>query len=136
MGRLFRDVTDGEIGVLNVLWEQEVATIRQLTDAIYSEGTPGQYATVQKHLERLEARRYVIRNRSERTHLFRAAIGRDELIGWGLQELADGVCGGSVASLFAELVKPNRLSAPQRESLRKLVAELDRQVKEAKERSP
>lgn len=128
MGRVFRDVTEGELRVLNVLWDEASATIRQLTGAIYPEGTAGQYATVQKLLERLERKGYVSRDRSSRAHLFRAMIGRDEVIGWGLQELAKGLCSGSVASLFSELVKPSRLTPEQREALRKLVEELDRQA--------
>jgi len=128
VGRVFRDVTEGELRVLNVLWDEGSATIRQLTGAIYPEGTAGQYATVQKLLERLERKGYVSRDRRSRAHRFRATIGRDELIGWGLQELADGICGGSVVSLFSELVEPSRLTPDQRAALRKLVAELDRQA--------
>jgi BlaI family penicillinase repressor len=128
VGRVFRDVTEGELRVLNVLWDEASATIRQLTDAIYPEGTAGQYATVQKLLERLERKGYVRRDRSSRAHLFRATIGRDEVIGWGLQELANGLCSGSVASLFLELVKPSRLTPQQHEALRKLVDQLDRQA--------
>jgi BlaI family penicillinase repressor len=128
VARLFGDVTEGEVAVLNVLWDAGPAAIRQLTDAIYPEGTAGQYATVQKLLERLEHKGFVRRDRSARAHQFSATIRREELIGWGLQELADGLCGGSVASLVSELVKPNRLTPEERETLRKLVAELDRQA--------
>jgi BlaI family penicillinase repressor len=136
MARLFRDVTDGEIGVLNVLWEARHATIRQVTDAIHGEGTVAQYATVQKLLEKLEAKGYVQRDRSQRAHVFRVTIERDELIGWGLQELANGLSGGSIASLFAELVKPGRLTANQQESLRVLVGRLERQRKRGRDRGP
>ena len=128
MGLVFRGVTDGELDVLNVLWDEGSATIRRLTDAIYPERTAGQYATVQKLLERLERRGYVGRDRSSRAHLFRATIGRDEIIGWGLQELANGICGGSLASLFSELVEPSQLAPEEHEALRKLVEELDRQA--------
>jgi predicted transcriptional regulator len=124
---LFRDVTDGELGVLNVLWESGPVTIRRVTDATYAEGTIAQYATVQKLLERLETKGYVRRDRSQRAHLFQATIGRDELIGRGLQELANGLSGGSIVSLFAELVKPVRLTRTQRASLQELVAELSRE---------
>jgi len=55
-------VIDGEQGVLNVLGDQGTATIRRVTDILYAEGTPGQYATAQKHPERLKARGYVARD--------------------------------------------------------------------------
>jgi len=124
---VFSDVTDGELKVLNVLWDEGAVTIRRLTDAIYPSGTAGQYATVQKLLERLEMKGHVTRDRSGRAHRFSATIGRDALIGRGLQELAAGLCGGSVMSLFTELVKEKDLSASQTEVLRQLVDDLDRQ---------
>jgi predicted transcriptional regulator len=133
---MFRDVTDGEIGVLNVLWDTRQATIRQVTDAIHGEGTLAQYATVQKLLERLEAKGYVRRDRSRRAHVFHVTIQRDELIGWGLQELANGLSGGSIASLFAELVKPVRLTGSQQESLQALVEELERQRNSGNDAGP
>ena len=49
------DVTDAELAVLQTLWEQGEATIRQLTDVLYPEGKAAHYGTVQKLLERLEA---------------------------------------------------------------------------------
>lgn len=136
MARLFRDVTDGEIGVLNVLWGTRHATIRQVTDAIHGEGTVAQYATVQKLLEKLESKGYVQRDRSQRAHVFHVTIQRDELIGWGLQQLANGLSGGSIVSLFAELVKPVRLTSSQQESLQVLVEELERQRTRGNDRGP
>ncbi|MFH1923149.1 MAG: BlaI/MecI/CopY family transcriptional regulator [Planctomycetota bacterium] len=128
MARVFRDVTEGELRVLNVLWDERSATIRQLTDTLYPEGTAGQYATVQKLLERLEKKGFVRRDRSSRAHLFRATIAREQVIGWGLQELANGLSGGSVLSLFSQLVKPSRLTDKERQALRSLAADLDRQT--------
>ena len=53
MARTPQDVTDAELAVLQVLWELETATVREITDRLYLEGTT---ATVQKLLERLELR--------------------------------------------------------------------------------
>ena len=56
MARTPQDVTDAELAVLQILWDGGAATIRQLTDVLYPGGGTAQYATVQKLLERLEAR--------------------------------------------------------------------------------
>ncbi len=130
MARVFRDVTEGELAVLNVLWDEGPTTIRRLTDVIYPKGTYAQYATVQKLLERLEAKGCVSRDRSNRAHKFQSLVAREELIGWGLQELANGICGGSVTSLFSELIGSRRLTRKEREALRKLVADLDQKPPE------
>ena len=118
MERPFPDVADAELSVLEVLWEQGPATIRQITDALYPGGTVSHYATVQKLLERLEAKSCVARDRSGWAHLFRAAIGRDDLILSRLQATADKLCGGSLAPLLTNLVRAKRLSARERRELR------------------
>jgi predicted transcriptional regulator len=53
-----------------------------------------------------------------------------------MQELANGLSGGSIVSLFAEFVKPVRLTSRERESLQNLVAELERQRKRAERNAP
>jgi predicted transcriptional regulator len=125
MARTPRDVTDAELGVLQLLWEGGPATIRQLTDALYPRGGTAQYATVQKLLERLEGKGYVARDRSASVHVFTAAIARDELIGRRLRSLAEQLCGGSLTPLLTHLVRAESLSASDRQSLRSLIDRLD-----------
>ena len=89
MARTAQDVTDAELGILQVLWDLGPAPIRRLTDELYPDGGVAQYATVQKLLERLETKGYVSRNRKASVHVFAAAVAKDELIGRRLQSLAE-----------------------------------------------
>jgi BlaI family transcriptional regulator, penicillinase repressor len=131
MARTPLDVTDAELGILQLLWDGGPAAIRQLTDALYPRGghPPGgstaQYATVQKLLERLEGKGYVARDRSASVHVFTAAVARDELIGRRLRSLAEQLCGGSLTPLLTHLVQAESLSAAERQSLRALIDRLD-----------
>ena len=75
MGRPAQDITDSELAVLRILWDRETATIRQMTDILYPAGEAAQYATVQKLLDRMEAKGYVGRDRSLYVHMFRAVLG-------------------------------------------------------------
>ncbi|HYT88006.1 MAG TPA: BlaI/MecI/CopY family transcriptional regulator [Gemmataceae bacterium] len=125
MARTPEDIPPKELEVLQVLWEQGPATIRQITDKLYPEGRPAQYATVQKLLERLEAKKCVTRDRGSAVHVFTAALGRDELIGRRLQSVAEKLCGGSWTPLLTHLVQSERLSAEDRQELRNLIDELD-----------
>ena len=81
MGRPAQDITDSELTVLRILWDRDSATIRQLTDILYPQGEAAQYATVQKLLDRMEAKGYVQRDRTMFVHVFRSVLDRDELIG-------------------------------------------------------
>ena len=121
MARMPQDVTDAELGILQILWDQGSATIRQLTDTLYPGGGTAHYATVQKLLERLEAKGYVERDRSANVHVFSAAVDKDELIGRRLQSLAEKLCGGSLTPLLSHLLQSRPLSAEERSSLRLLI---------------
>ena len=125
MARTPQDVTEYELAILQVLWDGGPATIRQLTDVVYPEGGTAQYATVQKLLERLERKDFVRRNRNGPAHVFTAMIGREELFGRRLQEMAEKLCGGSLTPLLTHLVRTRRLSDRERQELRDLIDELD-----------
>lgn len=123
------DVADAELSVLEVLWEHGPATIRQITDQLYPKGTVSHYATVQKLLERLEAKQCVARDRDAWAHVFRTTIARDDLIMSRLQATADKLCGGSLIPLLTNLVRAKRLSPSERRDLNVLLGELDRRDK-------
>jgi predicted transcriptional regulator len=118
------DVTEAELAVLQVLWDQGPATIRQLADVLYPGGRASHYATVQKLLERLEAKGCVNRDRSANVHVFAAGIGRDDLIGRRLRAVAEQLCGGSLTPLLTHLVQTKRLTAQERQALRDLLEQL------------
>src|ERR1700751_4607414 len=124
MARTPQDVTDTELAILQLLWESSPQTIRQLTDALYPGGTPAQYATVQKLLDRLELKMFVTRDRSSAAHLFAPAVHREELIGRRLQDMAEKLCGGSLTPLLTHLVGARPLSPAERQEPRALIDEL------------
>jgi BlaI family penicillinase repressor len=126
MKRSQADVTEAELSLLHALWDAGPATIRQLVERVYGQDGPSVYATVQKLLDRLEAKDCVRRDRSGAVHVFGAAINRDELIGRRLRAVADALCGGSLTPLLSHLVEGQGLSAKERKELRALIHRLDR----------
>jgi predicted transcriptional regulator len=124
-----QDVTDAELAVLQVLWDRGLATIRQLTDILYPEGNEAHYATVQKLLERLEAKGHIQRDRSGHAHRFAARTDRDTLVGHRLRAMAEKLCGGLMAPLLTHLVRAEALSSEERQELRDLIDKLDRKNK-------
>ena len=132
MARTPQDITDAELAVLQVLWDQGRRTIRELTDTLYPSGTGVHYATVQKLLERLEAKKFVKRDRSAWPHCFDPLVGRDDLISRRLQLTADKLCDGALAPLLTSLVRETKLTVQDRQSLRALLDELEREPKAKK----
>jgi predicted transcriptional regulator len=129
MARPAQDVTDAELSILHVLWERGRASVRELSDELYGKTAASQQATVQKLLERLEAKGCVRRDRGTWPHTFEPAVDRQALIGRQLQQTADKLCDGSLQPLLTHLVKSVRLSPQERQSLRELIEELSTQSK-------
>jgi len=123
------DVTEAELAVLQVLWDTPASPIREIMRTLYPAGTPSDYATVQKLLERLEQKRCVTRDASAVPHKFSAAVARGELIGRRLREMADKLCGGSVAPLVTNLVESRALTPREIGELRQLIDRLDKTAK-------
>ena len=114
-------VTEAELAILELLWSESPRTARQLTERLYPPGTPSDVATVQKLLQRLEAKELVARDRSQRVHAFEATITREEYAGSRLADLADKLSDGSLAPLLLHLVSSQRLNAAELAELRKVL---------------
>jgi BlaI family transcriptional regulator, penicillinase repressor len=117
-------VTDGELSILQVIWEQEAPTSRDITDALYEEVTDSKIASVQKLLERLEAKGYVARDRGERAHRFRTLVSHDEYLHNQLSAVAERLCDGALVPLVTTLLNSKNLSRKNRNELRSLIDEL------------
>jgi predicted transcriptional regulator len=126
MGRTPQDITDKELEILHVLWEHGPLPIRPITDVLYRDSRSSYYATVQKLLERLEAKGCVARDRSGSVHVFSAMVARDDIVGRRLQAVADQLCDGSWTPLLTHLVQARRLSGAERQALRRLIDEAER----------
>jgi len=123
------DVTDTELAILQVLWDQGETTRRRIADVLYPGGGEVHYATVQNLLGRLERKGFVQSARDGNVLVFTATVGRDDLIRRRLQRLADKLCGGAVAPLVMSLIRSKPLSAAEVEQLYTLLREQKRRLK-------
>src|SRR6516165_1764165 len=115
MARPRQDMTEAEQAILELLWEKGQASIRQIVDTLHPDDS-GQtrYATVQKQLERMEAKGLVRRDRSLFVHVFLPALSREEIIGQKLQTVIDKLCGGSLVPLLSQLTRVRKLTPRER----------------------
>jgi BlaI family penicillinase repressor len=121
---LVEQVTDGELSILEVIWDQEAPTSRDIANDIYDRVSDSKMASVQKLLERLEAKGCVRRDRRERAHRFRALIGREDFLEHRMRALADRLCDGAIAPLVTTLLRSKGLTKKNRDQLRQLINEL------------
>ena len=125
MGDAPQDISASEVAVLQLLWERPALSIRQVAETLHGDRAAARYPTVQKQLERLEAKGFVRRDRSLMVHLFSAAVGREELVGRKLDAVVDTLCGGSLSPVLTHLLRAARLSDAEREQLRALIGQLE-----------
>jgi predicted transcriptional regulator len=65
-------------------------------------------ASVQKLLERLEAKGCVSRDRRERAHRFGALVSREDFLRHRLKGLADRLCDGAIVPLVTTLLRSKK----------------------------
>ena len=126
MGKSTVDVADAELNLLQVLWERGSAAAREITEAIYGAASASQVATVQKLLQRLEAKRLVARDRRQHVHSFRATITRTAFAGRQLEKMADKLTDGSLVPFLTHMVQSKKLTKQERDQLRRLLEEKPR----------
>jgi BlaI family penicillinase repressor len=129
MPRTPQDVTDAELAVLDALWDRGPSTRRQLTDVLYPGKGPSHYTTVQKLLERLEAKGFVAKSQAGGALTFRPAMSREDLISRRLLDVAEKLCGGSLTPLLMNLVRAKPLTRDELRELADLIQELGGRAK-------
>ena len=78
-------ITGAELKVMEELWRRGEATIGDLRDALYPQGGSSKFATVQKLLTRLAAKKLVRRRKNDANWVFQALVARNDLIGGELR---------------------------------------------------
>ena len=78
---------------------------------------------MQRLLQRLEDKGYVLRDRSLPVHLFSARIDRQAYAGNQLESLAEKLTGGSLAPLITHLMEEKKISPEEMARLRRILEE-------------
>ena len=56
-------LTNAELALMELLWEAEQLTARQLRERLYADSDKAQHGTVQRLLQSLEEKRYKVKSR-------------------------------------------------------------------------
>src|SRR3984893_13743447 len=106
-------ISETELEVLKVLWEQGPATVREVNALLRKQGRRWAYTTVLTLLQRLEAKGYVASDKSGMAHVFKPALSRDKLLHQRLKDLANQLCEGAATPLVLALVEGHRYTADE-----------------------
>ena len=118
MARRSKDVTDAELDLLRVLWDQGECTVRQVAETLYGSAGNSDCATVQKLGERLADKRLASMDRRRRPLQMKARVDRYSLIGRRLKTVAEDLASGSFAPLVSHLLRDGRFTTQELAALR------------------
>lgn len=110
--------TETELELLSVLWARGPATVRGVQQAL---GRDAGYTTVLKLLQIMHAKGLVTRDESARTHVYAAAVEREETEGGLVDELARRAFGGSAGRLVMRALSDRTASAEELAEIRRLL---------------
>jgi BlaI family transcriptional regulator, penicillinase repressor len=125
MARHPQDVTETEFAILNVLWDRETATVREIVEALYAEHRHSLHASVKSLLERLADKELVACQQRGGVGFFSAVVGREAFVARQLQSLADSNFGGSLTPLLSTLVDNVKLSRKDRDAVRRIIEKIE-----------
>ena len=114
-------LANAELAVMDLLWEQDRLTARDIREQLYPGTTKAQHGTVQRLLQRLKDKGFVERDRSLPVHLFSALISRQAYASSQLESLADKLTGGSLAPLITHLMEEKKISRAEIRRLRQIL---------------
>ena len=121
MGRMKpfgRKPTDSELAILRVLWTRGPSTVRQVAEVLNREAG---YTTVLKLLQIMTEKELVVRDESERTHVYQAAYTEDQTQRQLVSDLLDRAFDGSAAKLVLQALASNKASPEELDEIRKLL---------------
>ena len=114
--------TDAELEILRVLWDREEATVREVHEAISKNRSAG-YTTVLKLLQIMTDKGLVRRDESERAHVYRARLARQDTERQLVDDLLDRAFGGSASRLVMQALSGREASAEELAEIRRLLDE-------------
>jgi len=117
--------TEAELTLLNILWKLGPATVRQVHDTV-SETQKTGYTTVLKILQIMHEKTLVIRDESNRAHVYAAANSQTQTQSSLLKDLVRKAFGGSTSNLVMRALD-NSTSKEEIADIRQILNELEKQ---------
>ena len=114
-------LANAELAVMDLLWQNDRMTARDLREQLYPDATKAQHGTVQRLLQRLEEKGFVERDRSLAVHFFSPLVSRQAYAGQQLENLAEKLTAGSIAPLITHLVEEKKISREEIKRIRDIV---------------
>ena len=116
--------TDAELAILRVLWERGASTVREVHDALSRTQDTG-YTTVLKLLQIMTDKGLVVRDESQRAHVYSASESEQRTQRKLIGDLMERAFGGSPSKLVMQALSASKATPAELTAIRAL---LDQQI--------
>jgi predicted transcriptional regulator len=117
--------TDAELAILRVLWERGASTVREVHEVL-QDGSG--YTTVLKMMQIMTEKGLVVRDESQRAHVYSARATQEKTQRQLVTDLVERAFGGSPAQLAMQALSTKKTSPEELAELRRLLDSLDKEV--------
>jgi len=117
--------TDAELAILNVLWQRGPSTVRDVHQELSTSQESG-YTTVLKLLQIMTEKGLVVRDESQRAHVYATRLSERRTQRQLLGDLVDRAFGGSSAKLVLHALSDRPASSQELRNIRALLDQLEK----------
>ncbi|MDY0906276.1 BlaI/MecI/CopY family transcriptional regulator [Pedobacter sp. CFBP9032] len=114
--------TEGEMEILQVLWQKGNATVREVHEALNKKDSG--YTTTLKLMQILHEKGMVERDTNQKTHIYKALVSQDKTEKHLVNKMIDSVFNGSAARLVMQALGNHKASADEIDEIKKYLDSL------------
>jgi predicted transcriptional regulator len=118
--------TEGELEILQVLWEKGQATVREVHEELSRTKDIG-YTTALKLLQIMFEKGLVTRNDSSKTHIYHPAVTRERTQKHMLGKMIDTLFSGSSSQLVIQALGNHKTSKQELDEIQKMLDNLKKE---------
>ena len=115
--------TEGELEILQILWEKEKATVREVHEVILQSKEAG-YTTTLKLMQIMFEKGLVTRDDSAKTHIYTPNVSKEKTQSQFLGKMISGLFGGSSSQLVMQALGTQSPSKEELDEIQQLLDNL------------
>lgn len=114
--------TEGEMEILQVLWQNDRATVREVHEALNKKDSG--YTTTLKLMQIMHEKGLVERDTNQKTHIYKALVNQDKTEKHLVSKMINNVFNGSAARLVMQALGNHKASADEIDEIKKYLDSL------------
>ena len=118
--------TESELEILRVLWEKDLASVRDVHEELAKSKEVG-YTTTLKLMQIMHEKGLVKRDDSFKTHIYQAAVSKEKTQKHLLGKMINTLFGGSPTELVLQALGNHKTSPAELEEIQRLLNNLKKQ---------